>query len=63
MNKAEFTNRVQAWQKRASETARNLGQTTDHYVRENTWSTLAVAVILGCIVGYLVSGSRSEEED
>ena len=63
MNKTEITNRVQEWQKRATETARNLGQTTDQYVRENTWSTLAVAVVLGCIVGYLVSGSRSEEED
>jgi ElaB/YqjD/DUF883 family membrane-anchored ribosome-binding protein len=58
MNTTEFTNRVQDWQKRASETAKNLGQTTDDYVREYAWTTLAVAAIVGCVVGYLLSGDR-----
>ena len=58
MNKTEFTNRVEDWQKRATETAKNFGQTTDHYVRENTWTTLVVAAILGCVVGYLLTSDR-----
>jgi ElaB/YqjD/DUF883 family membrane-anchored ribosome-binding protein len=58
MNTTEFTNRAQEWQKRATETAKHVGQTTDNYVRENTWTTLAVAAILGCVVGYFLSGDR-----
>lgn len=60
MDTSEFTNRVEDWQKRASETARNLGQNTDRYVRENTWSTLLIAAVVGCVVGYLLSGDRGE---
>jgi ElaB/YqjD/DUF883 family membrane-anchored ribosome-binding protein len=58
MNKTDVTNRIQDWQKKATETARNMGQTTDQYVRENTWSTLAIAAILGCVVGYFLTGDR-----
>jgi ElaB/YqjD/DUF883 family membrane-anchored ribosome-binding protein len=58
MNKEEVTNRVEEWQKRATETAKNLGQTTDKYVRQNTWSTLAVAAIVGCVIGYLLTADR-----
>ncbi len=58
MNTKEMTGRLQDWQKRASETAKNVGQTTDTYIRENTWSTLALAAFLGCIVGYVLSAYR-----
>ena len=58
MNTTEFTNRVQDWQKRATETAKNVSQSTDKYVRENTWTTLAIAAVLGCVVGYLLSCDR-----
>jgi ElaB/YqjD/DUF883 family membrane-anchored ribosome-binding protein len=58
MERADFTNRLQDWQRRASEKAKNLGQTTDHYVRENTWSTLLVAALVGCLVGYFLTSDR-----
>ncbi|HZR20716.1 MAG TPA: hypothetical protein VFE51_25775 [Verrucomicrobiae bacterium] len=58
MDTTEFTNRVQDWQKRAAETAKNVGQTTDNYVRENTWTTLAIAAVLGCVVGYFLTANR-----
>jgi ElaB/YqjD/DUF883 family membrane-anchored ribosome-binding protein len=61
MNKSDITNRVQDWQKRATETARNVSQTSDRYVRENTWTTLAVAAVLGCVVGYLFSTTRNSD--
>ncbi len=58
MNSREMTEKMQDWQKRATETARNLGQTTDKYVRENTWTTIALAAVIGCVVGYLLSTRR-----
>jgi ElaB/YqjD/DUF883 family membrane-anchored ribosome-binding protein len=58
MNKTDLSNRVQDWQKRATETAKNVGRTTHHYVRENAWSTLVIAALLGCMVGYLMAPDR-----
>jgi ElaB/YqjD/DUF883 family membrane-anchored ribosome-binding protein len=58
MNSTNLTDKFQGWQKRARASAKNLGQTTDAYLRENPWSTLAVAVFLGCILGYLLTSDR-----
>jgi ElaB/YqjD/DUF883 family membrane-anchored ribosome-binding protein len=56
-----MTEKVQDWQKRATEAARNAGQATDQYVRENTWRTMAFAAIIGCVVGYLLAGRRDHD--
>jgi ElaB/YqjD/DUF883 family membrane-anchored ribosome-binding protein len=58
MKTREMTEKLQDWQKRATETARNVGEATDNYVRENTWSTLAFAAVVGCIFGYLLASRR-----
>jgi len=58
MKTTELTDRIQDWQKRATETARNVGEATDRYVRDNTWSSLACAAIFGCVVGYLLASRR-----
>jgi ElaB/YqjD/DUF883 family membrane-anchored ribosome-binding protein len=58
MNTQEMTDKLQDFQRRASETARNVGQATDQYVRENTWTTIAMGAILGCIIGYLLANNR-----
>jgi len=58
MNTREMTDKFQDWQKRATETARNVGQTTDQYVRDNTWTSIAVAAVLGCMIGYFLASSR-----
>ena len=55
MNTREMADKVQDWQQRASESARNLGYVTDEYVRENTWTTIAVAAAIGCVLGYLLA--------
>ncbi len=55
MNTREMSDKFQDWQQRARETARNMSQVTDDYVRENTWSTIVIAGLLGCVVGYLLS--------
>ena len=59
-NKArELGGKVQDWQKQATRTAREVGEKTDTYVRENTWASIACAALVGCVVGYVVAGSRS----
>ena len=58
MNTREMTEQLQDWQKRATETARNVGEATDIYVRENTWTTLAIAAVVGCMLGYLLASRR-----
>ena len=55
MNTRTVTDKFQDWQRRAGETAKNVGQVTDQYVRDNTWSTLAAAAILGCVLGWLLA--------
>lgn len=58
MNTTNLTDKFQDWQKRACASAKNLGQTTDTCLRQNPWSTLAVAVFLGCVLGYLLTAER-----
>jgi len=53
-----MSEKIQDWQKRASETARNIGEATDDYVHENTWTTIALSALLGCIFGYFLAGRR-----
>lgn len=59
MNTQEMSDRIQDWQQRAGETVRNFGQTTDQYVHENTWTTIAIAAAVGCVLGYLLA-SRND---
>jgi ElaB/YqjD/DUF883 family membrane-anchored ribosome-binding protein len=65
MKTREISEKLGDWQKRASETARNLGETaknlgetTDRYVHENTWTSIACAALLGCIVGFMLGRGR-----
>lgn len=55
MNAREMTDKMQDWQQRAAEKARTWGTTTDTYVRENTWTSLAIAAAVGCILGYILA--------
>jgi len=58
MNTREMTEKLQDWQKLATKTAKNVGEFTDDYVRENPWSTIAFAAVVGCIFGYLLASRR-----
>jgi ElaB/YqjD/DUF883 family membrane-anchored ribosome-binding protein len=49
---------AQEWQQAAMERARNAAQATDDYVRDNIWTTVAVAVLAGCALGFLLGRSR-----
>ena len=58
MKTREITEKLTDLQKRAGETARNVGETTDRYVHENTWTSIACAAVLGCLIGYLIASRR-----
>ena len=58
MKASEMTDRLQDWQKRVTDTARNVSKATDDYVRENTWTSIACAALVGCVIGYLLGSRR-----
>jgi len=49
---------AQEWQQTALASARDAAQATDSYVRENVWSSIALAVLTGCALGFLLGRSR-----
>ena len=58
METREMTDKLQDLRKRATETARNLSEVTDRYVRDNAWVTLACIAVVGCIIGYALARRR-----
>jgi ElaB/YqjD/DUF883 family membrane-anchored ribosome-binding protein len=48
----------QQWHQVAADRARYAAQATDDYVRENVWTTVALAVLAGCTLGFLLGRSR-----
>ncbi len=55
MNSRLMADKVQDWQRRATEQARTVGRATDSYVRDSTWMAVAIAAALGCLLGFLLS--------
>jgi len=37
---------------------KDAAQATDQYVRENVWTSIALAVLAGCALGFLMGRSR-----
>jgi ElaB/YqjD/DUF883 family membrane-anchored ribosome-binding protein len=57
-NARDWKETAQQWRQAAMDSARNAAQVTDEYVRENVWSTIALAVLAGCALGFLLGRSR-----
>ena len=55
--RAQMNEKFQAIQERVGETARNVSRTTDEYVHENPWKTIAMVAAAALIVGLLL-GNR-----
>lgn len=36
------------------EKAREVSRVTDEFVHENAWTTVAVAAVVGCLIGYFL---------
>jgi ElaB/YqjD/DUF883 family membrane-anchored ribosome-binding protein len=58
MNTRAVTDKMQDWSKKATEKAKVVGQSTDQYVRENTWSSIAIAAVVGCLLGFLLANRK-----
>jgi ElaB/YqjD/DUF883 family membrane-anchored ribosome-binding protein len=49
---------AQEWHQAAMDRARDAAQATDDYVRDNVWTTVALAVLAGCALGFMLGRSR-----
>ena len=54
---SEVPSRIRDVQSRISETAKNVSNVTDEYVHDHPWQTLAIAAVIGCVIGFL-AGNR-----
>ena len=54
MKTTDVTDKLEDWQKQITKTARQVGTATDDYVHENAWSSVALAAVVGCVVGFLL---------
>ena len=55
MNTRAMSDKLQDWGQRAGERVRTVSQVTDDYVRENAWSTVVLATLVGYLLGYLTA--------
>jgi len=56
-SETDAPNRLRDMQQRVTETAKNVSNVTDEYVHDHPWQTLAIAAVIGCVIGFLV-GNR-----
>jgi ElaB/YqjD/DUF883 family membrane-anchored ribosome-binding protein len=54
----KIQDKIQDFQQRASETARNAYKATDEYVHENAWTSVALAAVAGCVIGFFLGRGR-----
>ena len=53
-NPSEAANRIKEWQGVVTDKAKDISSATDRYVQDNPWKTVAIAAIVGCILGFLM---------
>ena len=51
---ADVPGRLREVQSRISETAKNVSNVTDDYVHDHPWQTVAMAAVIGCVIGFLI---------
>jgi len=47
-------------QERVGETARDVSRSTDEYVHENPWKSIAIAAAAALLLGLIIGGSRHD---
>ncbi len=56
--KEQFREASENWRRRATQAIRNASVTADQYVRDYAWTSVALAAVLGCVVGFFLGRSR-----
>jgi ElaB/YqjD/DUF883 family membrane-anchored ribosome-binding protein len=51
---ADVPGRIRDVQNRLTETAKNVSTVTDDYVHDHPWQTVAMAAVIGCVIGFLI---------
>lgn len=51
---ADVPGRIRDVQNRLTETAKNVSNVTDDYVHDHPWQTVAIAAVIGCVIGFLI---------
>jgi ElaB/YqjD/DUF883 family membrane-anchored ribosome-binding protein len=54
MNTNDVTERLQDIQQKATDSARNACRATDEYVHDNVWTSVAIAAVVGCVLGFFL---------
>ena len=58
MKTSDVTERIQDLREQAAEKARSAYKATDEYVHENAWTSVALAAVAGCVIGFFLGRSR-----
>jgi ElaB/YqjD/DUF883 family membrane-anchored ribosome-binding protein len=53
-SETDVPNRLRDMQQRVTDTAKNVSNVTDEYVHDHPWQTVAIAAIIGCVLGFLI---------
>lgn len=51
----QATEEANRWKDCALETAKTATQATDRFVQDNVWTTVAIAALAGCAIGFLLA--------
>ena len=58
MNTNDVTERLQDFQQKATDSARNAARATDEYVHDDVWTSVAIAAVVGCVFGFFLGRGR-----
>jgi ElaB/YqjD/DUF883 family membrane-anchored ribosome-binding protein len=51
---SEATNRIRDLQQQLGTKAREASRVTQEFVHENAWTTVGIAAVVGCLIGYFL---------
>ena len=54
INPSEAKNRLRDLQEQLAPKVRQATQVTDDFVHENAWTTVAIAAVIGCMIGFFL---------
>jgi ElaB/YqjD/DUF883 family membrane-anchored ribosome-binding protein len=56
--RSQLSDRFQAMQERMGETAKDVSRSTDEYVHENPWKSIAIVAVAALLLGIIFGGRR-----